>query len=221
MARVIFDLDGTLVDSAPTIAAAANALVAEMGRAVLPIETVLGFVGHGMERLVTRVLAATGGVPAEGVGPHLARYRGLYEADPLTGTAVYGGVQAALAELAAAGHGLGVCTQKPAAPSRAILTGFGLMPPIAALTGGDSIAVLKPDPAMLSHTAQQLSGGPVIFVGDSETDAATAANAGVPFVLHLPGYRHGPLEAIARAAEFEDYADLPGIVAGLLEEVGG
>jgi phosphoglycolate phosphatase len=220
MARVIFDLDGTLVDSAPTIAAAANALVAELGRAVLPIETVLGFVGHGMERLVSRVLAATGGVPAEGVGPHLARYRGLYEADPLTGTAVYGGVQGALAELAAAGHGLGVCTQKPAVPSRAILTGFGLMPPIAALTGGDSIAVLKPDPAMLAHTARQLSGGPVIFVGDSETDAATAANAGVPFVLHLPGYRHGPLEAIARAAEFEDYADLPGIVADLLEELG-
>jgi phosphoglycolate phosphatase len=63
MARVIFDLDGTLVDSAPTIAAAANALVAGMGREVLPIATVLGFVGHGMERLVTRVLEATGGVP--------------------------------------------------------------------------------------------------------------------------------------------------------------
>jgi phosphoglycolate phosphatase len=220
MARVIFDLDGTLIDSAPTIAAAANALVAELGREVLPMETVLGFVGHGMERLVTRMLAATGGVPAEGVAPHLARYRFLYEADPLTGTRVYDGVHAALDALAVAGHGLGVCTQKPVAPSRDILRGFGLMPPVTALTGGDSIAVLKPDPAMLAHTAQQLAGGPVIFVGDSETDAATAANAGVPFVLHLPGYRHGPLDEIARAAEFEDFADLPGIVAGLMEEVG-
>ena len=220
MARVIFDLDGTLVHSAPTIAAAANALVAELGREVLPIATVLGFVGHGMERLVTRVLEATGGVPAGGVAPHLARYRGIYEADPLSGTQVYVGVGDALGRLAAAGHGLGVCTQKPVAPSRNILAGFGLMPPVTALTGGDSIAVLKPDPAMLVHAAEQLPPGPVIYVGDSETDAATAANAGVPFVLHLPGYRHGPLEAIARAAEFKDFAELPGIVAGLLEEVG-
>jgi phosphoglycolate phosphatase len=146
MARVIFDLDGTLVDSAPTIAAAANALVAGLGREVLPIATVLGFVGHGMERLVTRVLEATGGMPEGGVAPHLARYRGIYEADPLSGTRVYAGVGEALGMLAAAGHGLGVCTQKPVAPSRTILTGFGLIPPVSAATGG-----ISPKPRRMSR----------------------------------------------------------------------
>jgi phosphoglycolate phosphatase len=216
MARIVFDLDGTLVDSLPTITAAGNAMLARIGRGPVPPERVAGFVGHGMARLVERLLAATGGLPPEGAAPHLAAYRAIYAADPLTGTAPYPGVAASLAALDASGHGLAVCTQKPVAPARDLLAGLGLMPPIAGLTGGDSLPVLKPDPRLLHHAADQLPAGPVVLVGDSETDAATAAAAGVPFVLHLAGYRHGSLAAIPRAAEFDDFAELPALLAGLL-----
>ena len=83
-ARLIFDLDGTLVHSAPTLAAAANALLGELGRPPLPVETCIGFVGHGAARLVERVLDHSGGVPAGGLAPQVTRFRDIYEAEPVT-----------------------------------------------------------------------------------------------------------------------------------------
>ena len=133
----------------------------------------------------------------------------------MTGTVAFPGVREALAGLAAAGHGLGVCTQKPNAPAVTILRALGLMPPIAALTGGDSLDVMKPDPRMLAHAAAQLPEGPVIFVGDSEVDAATAEAAGVPFLLHTEGYPGGG-GGLRHHGAFADFAELPGLVARLL-----
>jgi phosphoglycolate phosphatase len=214
MARIVFDLDGTLVDSAPTMAATGNALLAELGRAPVTRETIKGFVGHGMRALVERLLQHTGGVPGGAVEPHHARFRAIYDADPVTGTEPYRGVAAALDRLAAAGHGLAVCTQKPTAPALRIVRELGLMPPIAVLTGGDSIGILKPDPRMVWHAADRLAPGPVVLVGDSAVDAETAAAAGVPFLLHAAGYRRG--EVPARAA-FRDFAELPDLIAALPE----
>jgi phosphoglycolate phosphatase len=216
MARVIFDLDGTLVESAPSLTAAANALLAELGRAPLAEATTRGFVGHGVEVLVERVLHHTGGIPGDAIAPHLGRFRAIYNADPVTGTTAFPGVPAALAALANAGHGLGVCTQKPNAPALAILRGLGLMPPVAALAGGDSLDVLKPDPRMLHHAADQLPIGPIILVGDSEVDAATAEAAGVPFLLHTEGYCKVPHATLRQHGSFADFADLPGLVERLL-----
>lgn len=216
MARLIFDLDGTLVHSVPTMAAAANAMLAGLGRPPVPETTVLGFVGHGMRRLVEALLEHTGGVPAAGPDPQLAAYRRHYDADPLTGTAVYAGVHAALARLAAAGHGLAVCTQKADAPARAILAGLGLAPPITGFTGGDSAGALKPDPRIFRHAGDQLPPGPAIMIGDSETDAATARAVGAPFLLRLGGYNHLPLERLGVTAAFDDFADLPDLVAATL-----
>jgi phosphoglycolate phosphatase len=218
MARLIFDLDGTLVHSAPTLAAAGNALLAELSRPVLPLATIEAFLGAGMRRLVTRMLEHGGGVPGGAVEPHLARFRDLYDADPLVGNAAYPGVAATLARLAGDGHGLAVCTQKANAPSLAILRGLGLMPPVTGFTGGDSLDVLKPDPRMLHHAADQLPPGPAILIGDSETDAATAHAAGVPFLLHLDGYRLGPPEGLGAFAAFTDFTDLPDLVASALAE---
>jgi phosphoglycolate phosphatase len=218
VARLIFDLDGTLVHSAPTLAAAGNALLVELGRPVLPLATIEGFLGAGMRRLVTRMLEHGGGVPGGAVEPHLDRFRTHYDADPLEGTVPYPGVLAALARLAADGHGLAVCTQKADAPARAILYGLGLMPPVTGFTGGDSLDVLKPDPRMLHHAADQLAPGPAILIGDSETDAATARAAGVPFLLHLNGYRLGPPETLGAFAVFSDFTELPALVATVLAE---
>lgn len=216
MARIVFDLDGTLVHSIPTLAATANRLLTELDRQPLPDDTVIRFVGNGVDRLVERVLTETGGIPGDDPAPHVTRFRALYDEDPVTGTTLYPGVPEALAALATAGHGLGVCTQKPDSPALSILRGLSLMPPITGFTGGDSTPVLKPDPAMLAHTAAQLPEGAIVLVGDSEVDAETARRAGVPFLLHTPGYRKQPVEALPHAAAFDDYADLPRLVAALL-----
>jgi len=219
MARILFDLDGTLVHSTPTLAATGNTVLAGLGRAPLDLATVTGFVGKGVRVLVQRMLAASGGVPGDDVTPHLEHFRTLYAADPLTGTEPYPGVPAALAALAAAGHGLAVCTQKPNEPALSILRGRQLMPPVAGFTGGDSIAgVLKPDPRMVAHAAGQLPPGVILFVGDSETDAATAEAAGVPFLLYTEGYRHAPVEDLPHVARFSDFAELPALVAEVLAE---
>lgn len=217
MARIVFDLDGTLVHSTPTLAAAGNALLAGLGRGALDLVTVTGFVGHGVRVLVERLLGATGGVPGGDVEPHLDRFRAIYAADPLAGTEAFPGVHKALAALAAEGHGLAVCTQKPDVPALAILRGRALMPPITAFTGGDSLpGVLKPDPRMVRHATDQLPPGPLVYVGDSETDAATAAAAGAPFLLYTEGYRQGPVESLPHRAAFSDYAALPDLVAEVL-----
>lgn len=221
MARLVFDLDGTLVHSAPTMTAAANAMLADIGRPPAPEAEVLGFVGHGMRRLVENLLLATGGVPASGVDAQLAAYRRHYEADPVAGTVAYPGALAALNALAAAGHGLAVCTQKPDGPARAILDGLGLMPPVAALTGGESLpGVLKPDPRLFRHAADQLpAGGPEIMIGDSETDAATARAAGAAFLFHTEGYNARRPETFGADGVFSDYAELPGLVSSLVSGI--
>jgi phosphoglycolate phosphatase len=216
VARLVFDLDGTLVHSAPTMAAAANGFLAEIGRPPAPEATVVGFVGHGMRRLVERLLIHAG-APIDDLDAALARYRRRYEADPLTGTHAYPGAAAALALLAAQGHGLAVCTQKPDAPARAILMGLGLMPPVTGLTGGDSLpGVLKPDPRLFRHAADQLPPGPAIMIGDSATDAETARAAGVPFLLHAAGYNSRAPDTLGADGVFTDFAALPDLVAAAL-----
>ncbi len=216
MARLIFDLDGTLVDSVATMAAAANAFLAERGLPPVPLGTVRGFVGHGIRRLVAPLLANAGAEPDD-IAADLAIYRRHYEADPLTGTEPYPGVAEALAALAAAGHGLAVCTQKPDAPARAILERLGLMPPITGFAGGDSLpGVLKPDRRLFDHAAGQLAPGPAILIGDSETDAEAARIAGAPFLLRLGGYTRAAPESLAAAGVFADYAELPALVEATL-----
>ena len=192
-----------------------NLLLAELDRPPVDAATCARFVGKGVDALVRRLLEHTGGISGGDPAPHVARFRAVYALDPVTGTSLYPGVPAALATLAAAGHGLGVCTQKPDAPALTLLEALGLMPPIIALTGGDSLDVLKPDPRMLAHTAAQLPPGPILYVGDSETDAETARRAGVPFFLHTEGYRQSPPEALPHAAAFADFAALPALVERL------
>ncbi|MBB5516228.1 phosphoglycolate phosphatase [Rubricella aquisinus] len=206
--RVIFDLDGTLVDSAPSLCHAGNAMIAELGRAPVDVATYKTFVGRGMRKQIEGLLAHTGGIP-EDFEQCLARFRAIYDANPLIKTVLYPHVLDALAEVQAAGHSLGICTQKPEAPARFVTSGLGLMPPITGLTCGDTLDVLKPDPAMLWHAAEQLPAGRIVFVGDSETDAQTALNADVHFVLHTKGYRKGE---IATPYRFDDWAEFPAIL---------
>ena len=216
MASVIFDLDGTLVDSAPDIHACVNAMLAAMGEPPLTLAVVTGFIGGGVPTLIDRVLRASGhdADPAR-KSRWQAAFMRLYDRNDSGLSRLYPGVAAALRDLAAQGHALGLCTNKPERPARKVLQAFGLTALFPVVIGGDSLARRKPDPAPLRAVAAALPPGPVVYVGDSEVDAATAAAAAVPFLLFTEGYRKSPAADIAATARFARFADLPGLVGDI------
>lgn len=209
---VIFDLDGTLIDSAADIHATANRVLAAEGLGALDLPTVRGFVGRGLPHLVSRLLAAHGVDDAARATRMVDAFARQY--DHAVGlTAVYPGVPEALARLRADGHVLGICTNKPASATRAVLRHLGLEDHFAAIVGGDSCAFRKPHPEPLRATQRACGQGPAVFVGDSEIDAETALAAGIPLILHVHGYRHAPVEQLPHAALLADFADLPEVLA--------
>ncbi|GAB4361369.1 MAG: phosphoglycolate phosphatase [Kiloniellaceae bacterium] len=219
---MVFDLDGTLVDSVPDIHAAVAAFLGERGHAPLDLATVTGFVGNGVPVLLERVLRAVG--EADGpaaVAAALPRFNAIYGAAPAALSRLYPGVPEALAALSAEGFALGVCTNKPVEPARRMLAELGIAGFFAALTGGDSLPQRKPDPAPLRHTAGLLNVelAAVTYVGDSEVDAATAAAAAVRFVLFTEGYRKTPVAEIAHHAALDHFSALPGTIAALARDL--
>ena len=209
MRAVLFDLDGTLVDSAPDIHAGVNALLAGEGVEPLPFATVRGFIGGGVPVLMTRVIAATG-LDAGRHADLCAQFIAHYEHDPGGLTRPYDGVEAALGALA---HlPLGLCTNKPVGPTLALLAHLGWEGRFGVIVGGDTLTVRKPDPAPLHEAVARIGGGPVIFVGDSEVDAATADAAGVPLLLFTQGYRSTPVTDLPHHAAFDHWRDLPALV---------
>jgi phosphoglycolate phosphatase len=218
MARIVFDLDGTLVDSAPDIRAHASAILAREGAAPLTIDETRRFVGNGAAAFVARMRAARG-IPDTEQARLLAAFHAGYDA-AVDLTLPYPGVLPALDALAEAGHRLGICTNKPLAPCRALLAHLGLLDRFAVTIGGDSTPVVKPDPAPLRAAFAAMGEGPMLYVGDSEIDAEAAARAEVPFLLFTEGYRRSPPDAIPHDAAFADFAALPARAAGLLARAG-
>lgn len=210
---VLFDLDGTLIDSAPDIHAGVVALLAEEGIAPLSFEVVKGFIGSGVPVLMSRVMAAVGIAPDAGRHAEWsARFIDRYEHDPGGLTRAYDGVEAALAALDLP---LGLCTNKPEGPTRALLAEFGWEGRFSALVGGDTLPVRKPDPAPLHEAVARIGGGPVVFVGDSEVDAETAERAGVPFLLFTGGYRKAPVAELPHLAAFDHWDEMPALLRAL------
>ncbi|MFQ5567204.1 MAG: phosphoglycolate phosphatase [Paracoccaceae bacterium] len=208
---VIFDLDGTLVDSAPDLHAAARALLEERGLPPVTLAQIHGFVGNGVARLVERCLDAAG-APAKGqaLAKAVARFTEHYAAAPAALTRAHDGVEAMLGALSARGVALGVCTNKPEALSREVLAGVALDRHLRAIVGGDTLAAMKPDPEPLRHAANLLGAGldEALYVGDSGTDADTAAAAGMAFALYSGGYRKRPLAMFEDCFVFHDFAAL-------------
>jgi phosphoglycolate phosphatase len=208
---VIFDLDGTLVDSAPDLHAAALALLEERGAPPVTLAQVHGFVGNGIPKLVERCLDAAG-MPAKGqaLAGAVAQFKEYYGAAPAELTRPYDGVEAMLGALSARGLLLGVCTNKPEALTRQVLAGVALDRHLRAAVGGDTLKAMKPDPEPLRHAAHLLGAGigETLYVGDSETDADTAAAAGMGFALYSGGYRKRPLALFEDCFIFHDFAAL-------------
>lgn len=214
MPAVIFDLDGTLIDSAPDIHASANRVFAAHGQSFTP-EEVRRCIGHGAPHLL-RQLAGLRGLPQDDAfqAALLTGFLEVYEAAQDL-TRLYPGVEQALADLAASGARLAICTNKPLGPTRAVLRHFGLEARFPVVIGGDSLDRRKPDPAPLLAALDQIGGGPAVFVGDSEVDAETAQAARLPFLLYTMGYRKTPVAELAHDAAFSDFAALPQLVADL------
>ena len=208
---VVFDLDGTLVDSAPDICAVGNRVLAAEGAAPLTLAEARRYVGSGADMFVRRMRVARG-LPDAAHARMRAAFLDAYEG-AVAHSALYPGVADALAVLAARGHPMAVCTNKPIGPARAVLAHFGLAGRFGAVIGGDSLPERKPDPAPLRAAFAGLGAAGGLFVGDSEIDAETAERAGVPFLLFTEGYRSAPAATLPHAAAFAHFDALPGRVA--------
>lgn len=206
---MVFDLDGTLVDSVPDLASAVNRLMASRGLAPFDRAAVAGFVGDGVRVLLDRAFAARGTVPdARALAEFLADY-GAHAADE---TEPYPGVRETLDRFAAAGWRMAVCTNKPEAPARTLLDALDLSRHFAALGGGDSFPVRKPDPGHLRATILAAGGMPerAIMAGDHHNDVLSAAGLGMPSIFAAWGY--GPADtgdhATATARKFSELFEI-------------
>lgn len=217
---VIFDLDGTLIDSAPDIWNAANAVLDEAGLPQISFAQSRGFIGRGARVFVERMELAVTGVNEPARTAHLhARFLHFYErAHEATG--VYPHVTDVLAQLQGHGLRLGLCTNKPIGPTHSVLRHLGWDGVFEAVIGGDSLPVAKPDPAPLMAVIAQMGLGltDISYIGDSETDAETAERAGAQFGLYTEGYRKAAPEDLFHHFRFGDYRDLPGHL-GLVQQV--
>lgn len=193
MALIIFDLDGTLVDSRPDLVRTVNAAMAEYGFARVGPELVTPWVGRGSRVLLAAALRHHGVDPqAPGFDFEAAFERFLYHyGQNLTiDTTLYPSVGETLAELAGQGYALAVCTNKPERFVAPLLKHFGILDRFGALLGGDSLAQRKPDPEPLLHLARHFSERPerCAMVGDSRHDVEAARGAGMPVAGLRGGY---------------------------------
>jgi phosphoglycolate phosphatase len=216
VAAIDFDLDDTLVDSAPDLHAAANATLANEGLEPLSPATIRSYIGDGIDVLVARCLAASAKDPAK-IAAASAHFRRHYAERDHRGTTIYPGAAEALARLKASGHRLAACTNKEESFALDILATTGFLASLDAVVGGDTTGRRKPDAAPLLACARLCGSQPneTLYIGDSEIDAETALAAGVDFILYEGGYRREPGRPIAHRAAFYVYPDLPGLITVL------
>ncbi|MGE4253548.1 MAG: phosphoglycolate phosphatase [Parvibaculaceae bacterium] len=192
----IFDLDGTLVDTAPDLWHATNHVLTSLGRRAISLDEVRAFVGHGARTLLARGLAATGeSLPAPEIEPLFHQFIDYYRDNIAQESVPFPGCLALLDRLAADGIKLGVCTNKLEGLSVRLLEELDMTRYFGAIIGPDTIGIAKPDAAPYRETLNRLgiNGGPSVMVGDSETDVLTARAASVPIIAVTFGYTSKPI----------------------------
>lgn len=225
-ATLVFDLDGTLVETAPDLASAVNALLAELGRPAVTLPQVKHMIGDGMATLTERALEATGGAPRGGsdeLAERVSQLHGIYTAACCEETYLYDGVEETLAALHGAGYAMAVCTNKPFAPAEIILERMGVARFFGgALVGGDTLGhVRKPDAEHLLHTVA-LAGGDraatdrVVMIGDGHNDILVAKAAGVASIGLTYGYTRTPLAELGADVLLDTFGEIPAAAEQLL-----
>jgi phosphoglycolate phosphatase len=212
----VFDLDGTLVDSVPDLHAALDRLAARLDLAPYDRAEVAAMIGDGVRALVERALAARGRPFEEAA---LAAFSADYERHAAVETRPFPGIPGALDALEAAGWAFALCTNKPEAATAALLEALGLAGRFAAVGGGDSFAMRKPDPRHLLATIAAAGGSPsrAAMVGDHRNDVLAARGAGLPCLFAAWGYG-APAMAEGAAAVAPTPTALPALLEGLLPD---
>ncbi len=219
MRACLFDLDGTLVDSAPDLAAAANRMRAHFGLAPLPVERIAMFVGKGIPMLVRRALAddLSGSVDESLFRDALPLYEQCYAEESGQRTTVYEGVDEGLVLLRDRGIRLGVVTNKAGRFTADLLAQLGLATHFDVVVSGDTVATRKPDPGPINHALGELAvaAAHALFIGDSANDVAAARAAGCAVWCVSYGYREGaPVEALAADRIVDDVRSAARLIAG-------
>lgn len=212
----LFDLDGTLVDSAPDLAAAVDTMLVQLGRQPAGLEQVRQWVGHGSDILVRRALAGRLDWEAAPCDDDLFRqamdifYRSYGEMNGRHAR-IFPGVTECLNRLQANGCRMAVVTNKPGRFVAPLLARVDLARYFGLTIAGDTLAVKKPDPAPLQHAMEKLGGTPAntVMLGDSAADANAARAAGIPCVLVRYGYNFGrPVDSLGADAVVDSLAEL-------------
>jgi phosphoglycolate phosphatase len=211
ISAVLFDLDGTLVDSVPDIAVAVDAMLLQLGRRPAGEDRVRGWVGNGGRMLVRRALAFdVAGIADDDpqLPEALAVFFAQYQLSNGQASRLYAGVAEALDGLAAGGLPMAVITNKPHRYIEPLFAQLGILPHFPVLIGGDTLPVKKPDPAPLFLACEQLGVAPAraLMVGDSVNDIEAARAAGCPVVAVDYGYNYG--RPIAEAGPDRVMSDL-------------
>lgn len=217
---VVFDLDGTLVDTAPDLIDTLNGLLVREGITAVPFDEARRFIGGGARLLIERGLAAQGrDCGSAAIDRLYAVYVDAYAERIADLSRPFPGVIDALDALDGAGCRFAVCTNKLERLSRKLLDALGLAGRFRAICGQDTFAVMKPDPQALLGTIAAAGGDPArtVMVGDSGTDILTARASGVPVVAVDFGYTEVPIASLGPDRVIGHYAELPDAVAALLD----
>lgn len=215
---VIFDLDGTLIDTAPDLTAALNYVMTSLDLPTVAEDSVRHMVGHGARALLRRGLTASGAEPSdadiEALMPRFLDYYGAHVADK---SRPFPGLDEMLDTLDAMGARYAICTNKPEKLAVDLIAALGLSPRFPAIVGADTLPVRKPDPKPFLHAVALLGGTweRAVMVGDSETDVKTARAAGAPVILVSFGYTPTPAAALGGDAVIDDLGALVEALARL------
>lgn len=203
-----FDLDGTLIDTSGDLAAAVNYAIGTIGRPPYPPDSIRPFVGRGARVMLERALDASGGYSEQLLVETLPILLDYYQQNLAIHSVPYPGLMAAMDALDAAGVKMAICTNKAERFAVPLMHQLGLADRFAAIIGGDTVGVAKPDPAPIHAMAERAGGGRTIFVGDTINDIAGARNAGMPSIAVSFGFLEGPVEDLAADAVIHHFDDL-------------
>jgi len=210
---LIFDLDGTLIDSAPDVRTAANRVLAAAGRRPLTLAEVKELIGQGGRVLVEKALALTGrpGTPDE-IDRALEGFLTTYAGNPSAHTTVYPGAREALESFRADGVRLGICTNKPGRTTAAVMKALDLDKFFAVVSCSDTVPHRKPDGRHVLRVVEELGARAetTAMIGDSENDIAAAIDAGVRSIAVTFGYAHVPYAELGADALIDRFDQLPG-----------
>jgi phosphoglycolate phosphatase len=218
-ATILFDLDGTLVDSAPDLVGALNTVLEEQRLAAVPLARARGLVGQGARALIARGFALAEQPLGEPELDRLtARFLDIYRGRIAEATRPFPHLEGALDRLSADGATLAVCTNKSSDLSVQLLDALGLAERFAAVIGHDRAPARKPDPRHVLAAIAAAGGDPAraLMVGDTDADVIAAKTAGVPAIAVGFGYSATPVAELGADAVIEDFAELPGVALRLL-----